>query len=403
MPSNAVVSLCLRQRESFVRWVVAPLSSPRKARRVFHSLLDIQLPFSVEDCVFDIVDIREGADGHSSRGLAAGARNADIERRLQALDPAMPAPHILDQESAALWTQALAEAPATEPDAPRAVVYESDDRFTLVVGRGDELLGAHAFKAFDPDTLNRTLRLYFPVAPQALQWLWTGPSATRVADVTARHAALTGRWPGSLSVAEQPEAFLARALATRALTAGPLRFDARRGRHAHPAVDARDRRAPLIAAGACLCVGLLLCAVNIAWNVGLSKHRDRLQTALRQAAIRVAGSERLVPRGQERLGAQRAAEERARLAAPLVAPFQPSVLAAIGPMLAAAQAEGLRVQNLTATRSLTTAHATARTWSQCERVVSQLDKQGWQARAERKGEAGERMNVVITVEAAHGQ
>lgn len=397
-PGAAVVA-ALRQRESFVRWVETPLASPRKARRVLPSLLDVQLPFSIEDCVFDIVDFRTGRAG---RGLAAGARTADIERRLQSLESAGLVPHVLDQESLALWTEALAADRTGATDLPRVAIYESADRFTLTVGRGDELLGAHTFKAFDPDTVHRTLRLYFPEAPAALHCVWAGPAARHAPAVRDRHAALAARWPGPLSIPPEPETFLARALAMRAVTAGLLRFDARQGRFRHPAVAARERRAPLRAAAACLAAGLVLCLVNAAWSVAAARRLETVSNALRTAAIRAAGSERLVPKGQERLGAQRAFDERAKLAAPLMAPFGPAPTDAIATVLGAARDEGLRVQALSATRRTITLHATAQTWNQCLRTAQRLEKQGFKAKADRKGEGAEKIPVVLNVEVPYG-
>lgn len=395
------IAACIRQRESFIRRVEAPLASPHKALRVFPALLDVQLPFPIEDCVFDILDPRSAADQRSTRGLAAGVRRADIDKRLQALESAGVTPHVLDHESLALWSQALAEHPAGT-EAPRAVAYESEDRLTLVVGRGDELLGAHALRGFDAETIQRTLKFYFAEPPPALCWLWAGPAAREAAGVRAHHAALATRWPGPLSIATEPGSFLARALAVRALTPGPLRFNARQDRHTHPAVADQERRAPLKAAAACLAVGLLLCAVNLAW-MAASRHRlDGVQDRLRRAAISVAGSERLVPREMERLGAQRAFDENARLAAPLLAPFQPPVTAAVGVILQAARDEGLRVQTLSATRSLVTLHGTAQTWRHCERVLNRLEQQGWRVKADRKSETGDRVPVVISAEVPHG-
>lgn len=393
---------CLRQREGFLRWVEAPLASSRKARRVFPSLLDVQLPFPIEDCVFDIVDTRPGSDGTTSRGLAAGARAVDIERRLQQMDAAGLTPHVLDSEGLAQWTQAAEEHAGIDGQSPRAVVYESSDRLTLTVGRGTELLGAHAFKAFDADAIHRTLRLYFPEPPPGLHWLWTGPAADDKAAVKARHAALVPRWPGTVAIAADPAAFLARALATRALTPGPLRFDARQGRFVHPLVAARHRRAPVKAAAACLAAGLVLCIVNLVWTTAVSRRLEDLQANLRATAIRVAGSERLVPRGQERLGAQRAFDEQTRLLAPFLAAFQPPLTVRLESVLREAQSEGLRVQTLSATRTLITIRGTTPNWPPCERLMQRFQKQGYTVKAERKSEAGSRIPVVLSLEVPHG-
>ena len=400
-PSRTAVAACLRQRESFIRWVEAPLASPRKALRVFPSLLDVQLPFSIEDCAFQVVDARPAPGGQASRGLAVGARIADIDKRIQAFPPGLGSPHLLDQESVALWSQSLAEEPVRSPATPRAVIYESDDRLTAVIGRGNELLGAHTWRTFEPDPVSRALRLYFPDAAAECLCLWAGPSALNAAAVRSRHAALAGRWPGSLVIPPEPDAFLARALATRALTAGPLRFDARQGSQVHPAVAERQRQAPLKAAAACLAAGLCLCLVNAIWMAGSARRLGQAQAALHAAALRVTGSERLLPHDQDRLGAERTLAERTRLAGPLLAPFRAPLTATLNTVLAAAQAEGLGVQSLTANRSRVVLQATVPAWANGERAAQRLQQQGWKTKIDRKGDTGGHVSIALMAEVPH--
>jgi len=398
---RTAVAACLRQREGFIRWVEAPLASSRKALRVFPSLLDVQLPFSIEDCVFQFVDARPVPGGRASRGLAVGARMADIEKRLQAFPSALGSPHVLDHEGLALWTQSLVEATTSAPGMPRVAVYESDDRFTAVVGRGDELLGAHTWRTFELEPISRALRLYFPEAIAECLWVWAGPAGLNAAAVRARHAALAARWPGPLVVPADPDAFLARALATRALAAGPFRFDARQGQQIHPAVAERQRQAPQKTAAVCLAVGLLLFFVNAVWMTGSARRLGRLQESLHAVALRVAGSERLLPRDQDRLGAERALNERTVLAAPLLAPFRAPVTARLATVLAAAQAEGLGVQALSATRARVILQATAPAWAQGERAAQRLQQQGWKTKVDRKGDANGRLSIAIMAEVPH--
>lgn len=156
------------------------------------------------------------------------------------------------------------------------------------------------------------------------------------------------------------------------------------------------------AALSCLAAGLALCAVNAGWSIAINARLNHLQASVRAAAIRAAGSERLVPRGQERLGAERACADQARLYAPLTAPFAPPVTTPLMAILEAARAEGLRVQTVSATRSLVMLRATASSWRQCETVLQRLRARGFTARAERKGESTERMPVVLNVEVPHG-
>ena len=52
---------------SFSRWLTAPYARPAKARRVFPSLLDIQLPFPLEGCVLRVPGPASRARGGHAR------------------------------------------------------------------------------------------------------------------------------------------------------------------------------------------------------------------------------------------------------------------------------------------------------------------------------------------------
>ena len=400
LTSNETVAACLLQRESFIKWLTVPLPSARKAERVFPSLLDVQLPFSVEDCGFALVRTRPTADLTGTRGLLVGARNGDIEKRLGELQAAGVNPHVLDQESLALWSQGLQEWPA-EPHV-RVLVYLGANRTTLVIGQGDEILGAHSLRQADPDQILRLLKSTFPTPPAASQWMWTGPLAADPEGVQKLQAALATRWPGPMKVARDPKTFLARALAVRALNSTSSRCNLRGGSFTHPLFARRQGQRPYRAAATLLCAALVLSAVNLTWQM-TSQHRlNRAQDRIRALAVDIAGSPRLVPRGQEILGSQRALATQTRLMAPFLAAEQP-LAETLRTVLTIGRDEGLAIETLTLNGQTVVLHGLVPKWNQCERAVVRLKKHGTNVKAERKDAPSgeERLAFVISMGWSH--
>jgi hypothetical protein len=328
------------------------------------------------------VDARPTPDG-KTRGLAAVARFADIDKSLATWRALGVDPHILDQEGLALWTQSLDELPpaAGAAEAPRVVVYEGADRATLVVGRGAEFLGAHGMRQFNADQASRLLRTYFESPPPALRWIWTGSAAAAAARVKAQHAALSATWPGPLAIASEPEAFLARALACRALLGGPLRCNLRGGRSLHPALARRRQREPLVAAAACLVAGLLLCGVNIAWRNACERRDARIQAALTAVAREITPRPQ---KGMELLDARRAMEARTALLRPLLDAADGSLVATLKSVLAAAREADVRYEVVALRHDAATLHGVSTNWAQCEQLKQRVAVLGLNVRLARK-------------------
>jgi len=382
---NAAVSACLLQRESIVRWLTAPLASSGKAEKVFPSLLDIQLPFPIETCEFSMVDIQPAADRRSTMGLVAGARHADIESRLSTLRQSGIIPRILDQEGLALWAQLLAEYPAVSaPNTAGAILYFASDRCTLAVGRRASFLGAHTMKETDADLIHRVLKSYFPETPSSFLWFWAGPGATNN-ELTRRlqnHAEPYGAGPAK--IVREPETFLARALAARAMAAGPYRCNLLSGKFLHPADHAHQKQRPYKTATLCLLAGLTLCATTLTWHIAARQRTAVMQKELRSLAVAIAGSPRLVQDRQELVAAKRAIGTQYRLYAPFMAPFSPSLADTLKAILTAASQNGLVIESMTMNRQSIIAHGLAPKWNQCEKAAASLSGSGWTARVDKK-------------------
>jgi hypothetical protein len=339
-------------RESVVRRLEAPLASVAKARKVLPTLLDIQLPFPLEACVSEFLDCARSGEG-TTRALAVATRVADAERKLESLAEHGVDPVVLDHEGLALWTQSLRDMPAEGAmrQALRAVAYLGRDRSVLVLGRGTEFLSAHAVAGRDAAAFSRYLRAHLDPAgadagAKTVHWFWAGPGAARADVVEGLCRELSADWPGSSAVHTDPETFLARAYAVRALEPGPLRCNLRREGLAHAATERRARSRSTRAVLAALLAGLLLCAVNVGVRAAVARRRAAVDGAFQELVDRLAGYP-VQEKGVHAVKTARAAAERRRVEMqPLVDAFEPSLVGLMDGLLTRAAGAGVRVEML---------------------------------------------------------
>ncbi len=400
-PATGVVAACITQRDSFLKWVTTPLASTRKAGRVFRDLLDVELPFSVEDCEVALAETRPTPDRLGTRGLMAGARNGAIEKRLAELQTLGVTPHVLDQESLALWSQAADEFPC-KPNARnvRVVAYLGAERTTLVVGQGDELLGAHSLRQVIPDQLLRLVKSHVLAHPDSMEWIWTGPVADSPGAVQQLHSSVLERWPGAtMKMASDPTTFLARALAARALSSGAYRCNLRNGPFLHPLIENEQRRTPYYLACSVLLAALVLIAVNLGAQQATRRKLMHLQDEVHRAAVEITGSPRLVPRGQEVLVARRALEAQTLSLDPFLMAAAPPLTDTMKLILTIGQEEGLSIETLVLNRKTAVLHGSAMKWGQCEKAIGRLKNLGGDVKSERKDSpAGtERIAFIISI------
>ncbi len=315
---EAVIAGCLSQKESSSRWLAAPFPSLRKARQVFPSLLDIQLPFPIEDCAVDFLLPSGPVDG-KTQSLAVVSRLTDMEGCLREYGDRDWDPAVLDQEGVAIWTQSLLENPP-EDDVSRVVVVVRAEQAVVVVGRGVSFMAAHSLRA-TADHISRALHAQFDDPPSSLQWIWVSSDADSAPGL---QESLLADWPGKLIVQEAPVTFLARALATRAMTAGPLRCNLRGEDLEHPAMASRRRRVLSAAGISMLAAGVLLCAAALIVD-GITQHRlAEARRTFNQLVDEAAGYNVSVPGSDAILPVRRAIDERLALLQPFVDVFASS-------------------------------------------------------------------------------
>ncbi|MBN1670599.1 MAG: hypothetical protein JXR37_06180 [Kiritimatiellae bacterium] len=389
---------CLSVAESIVRPLEAPFASRKKALKVFPSMLDVELPFPLENCVYGFLLPRRTEEGRVC-ALAVAARVADVQARLAAFQARGLDPVILDHEGLAIWAQSVKERPA-QAGVTRVVLHLGPSHTAVAVGKGDAFISAHAAGVSGLNQIERVLRALGEAGPR--EYAWTGPGAADERHVAALAEPLVRVLPGSSFCHDEPDTFLARALAARTLERDPSQCNLRTGPLTHPRLRAERRRYAVTTAALYLAAGLLLCAANAGWWAAAA----RLDSRAKQAVTSLAGA--LAPHATIQPGMEaRAVEAALRKDAPLMEPFQNalgrSLTATLAAIVTAGHDNQLRYQTLSLRRADVTLDGTAADWDRCERLLPVLRQAGYAVRLDRhEAGADERVRFSIRPDTSAG-
>jgi len=391
---KALAAGSLTAGESFAYWLEAPFPAFQKALKVFPTLLDVQLPFPLEECVYSFIGggrDDEGSKAGTTQAIAVAARIVDVQKKIESFLASGIDPVSLDQEGLALWTQSLAEVPAGKgaESSLRAVVYLGIERSTLVIGRGGKFVSAHGMGRGNTAQIDRLLKTQLAGGQggggAAVQWMWAGPGAADATLLKKLEESLQSRWPGPSTVHDEPETFLARAVATRALLPGPLRCNLRSGTLLHPVIAGRAEREVAGTALTYLVAGLLLCGVNLTWDL-MVKHRESvLDKEAGSLADKLAGYHVAGAKGSIRLKiVNDALNPRKEKMKPFMRSFEPSLAETIGAMTDLARKNDLNYETLSISRDKINVSGTAGNWKKCEPLKDFLKQKGYTVKLERK-------------------
>lgn len=393
--NTAIVAGCLSERESFSRWLTAPFKSARKAEQVLPSILDIQLPFPLEDCAYMFLPGGAAEDG-KTMALAVAARTSEIRKKLDAYVQIGADPVALDQEGIAIWTQSLLEIPPAR-GATRVVASLSDNFATLAIGKGGEFSGSHSIRQ-GADNIARILRTRLGTPPEALELAWTGPAATPEAVETIS-SVLRKDWPGKSLIHKDPATFLARAIATRALSTGPMRCNLRTGAFEHPVVAARRQRHHLVTSLVVLCAGLLLAATSLTTGMLANLRLKDTQTEFSRQVDKLAGYH-VTEKGDKALAKVRKAQkDRLKVSRSFDEAFEPSLVSTLIAILQVGRENGLAYEMLLLgkdkDKNTVSITGTCATWNQCEKLSQRLKELGYTVHPDRKETSDGRIYFTI--------
>ena len=146
LAGKAALAIAAPPAATFIRELRTPISSPAKAARVWASLLDLELPFPVEQAAHFAAPPRKLPEGGLAT-CAAAIRADDLQGALADADAAgIPATHV-DALAPALYDALTRTAPPARGDAQRAVVWIDDAFVAVARGTGAAFGRAHLWRA----------------------------------------------------------------------------------------------------------------------------------------------------------------------------------------------------------------------------------------------------------------
>ena len=394
------VAACMTARECVAQWIEAPFGARSKAMRVFPTVLDVDLPFPLDACAYAFLDAHKGSET-SYRALAVASRLETMRRKIEALAALGMEPHALDQESLALWSQSLREAPpAAGADELRVVLYMADDRWCLVAGRGRRILHTHAPRPDQRDNMLRVLDAHVRPA-ERVRWCIAGPAAEKAAAGIERE--LLAARPGTWMVHNEPAAFLARGLATRQLVREPYACNLRAGALEHAGSQSRAARRSLLAAIAVLAAAVFLVAVNLGVRVDVAGRQAAMENTYRALTARVAGYDIGAAKGEHALRiVEEALRRRETAHASFLAAFEPSLAAFVLDVVRAAGKAGLKIESMSIDKSALSAKGTAPEWRSPEPLVALAGASGYKVTLQRSDVGADgRIPFELRTEASH--
>jgi hypothetical protein len=375
--------MCLSVRESFLRRIAAPLADARRARKVLPTLLDIDLPFPIEDCVYDFLE-EPAHRGGNLQALAVGARRSDLERKVRAGADAGCDPVVVDQEGLVLWTQAQRDVPAAAGETARAVIHLGSADASMAVGADGRLLGAYGLRSTDTAAhIGQILRSLLPAGTRVAT-VWAGAGAADAGRVAHLAEAVAGDWPGAPATVRDPALFLARGLAFRALCGGPLVCNLRAGQLTHPALLRLAVRRQCAAAVTVIVAGLALLMANGVWRGRLDHQARTLDLAFGSLASELAGFP-VVARGDDAIRqVTTAVDALRRELAPMESAFAPTVAGHVAAVMACAAEYDLRLSQIALRSGTADISGDAGQWNAPERLVARLRALGYATHANRQ-------------------
>ncbi|MDO9542493.1 MAG: hypothetical protein Q7J98_09240 [Kiritimatiellia bacterium] len=392
------VAGCIGIHESLTLWLDTPFPSKNKALKVLPAMLDVQLPFPLEDCCWCFIQFSRKTTGTISV-LAVAARRAAVQQRLNQYQAVGLDPVIIDHEGLALWQQSLHEKPSRS-DATRVVVSLEPDHIAIVIGSGSLFINAHSLQmpvgssattALE-DTFQRMHRLLCAElqARRTVEWIFCGPLARQPALVNSLHRLLSNEWPGPFIIHKSPETFLPRALSSRALRGGRLRCNLRRQELTHPTILAGRQRRSAHTAILFLLTGILLCAFNLAWQIiGTFHFKDAKREISRLTGELAPG--RAITYGREVKEAQEIVQKRLGDFSPVLNIFSQPLSVRLAGIINTGKEARLAYARLEISRDKVTINGTAEDWNYCEHLAGYLRNAGYKVEVERREAEGDNL------------
>lgn len=401
---RAMVASLAPANDSFIRPLQAPFPSLKKARAVLPSLLDVQLPFPLEQCTCCFAHVHK-PEGGNVRALAVAIPTDRLQQQLENVRSIGLDPEWMEQESLALWRCALREHPAGVAGA-RVVVYLGNDRTVAVSGKNQDPVASFSTKAAWSDAMDAAAgdKLVTRLQ-QHLAGMFRGESAPRTEFIVCGPAAANATRlrerldvpPESWKVMENPASCLAATLAEGLINPDVWHENVRVGPLIHSRVirheQQRENRSlrRVTAAAACLAFA----SIGSVMLVG--RAHEALQADIRREAAELTGMN-YIPRGQELFIAKQAVDASGERYREFRLWLEPDAYPRFDEVVRAARQLNTTLETLSVRAGALLARGSSVDWNDPDKITRPLVDLGWKVETERK-DAGQDERVHFTVRA----
>lgn len=402
---HAIVTSAAPTQDSIIRLLQSPFPSVTKARSVLPSLLDVQLPFPLEQCVCHFV-LAPQPRGENIRATAVAIPAEHLGALIENNRRAGFDPDIIDAEAIALWRFAR---PHFTSDASRChtIVYMGLDRTAVVFGRGGDPSASFGARTgwrddTDPTALDKlTVRIRQFLAGAIGTSGNTDPDFI-VCGPRARHG-MTGLMarlevPASRHrLVEHAESWYARALASSALLPDPWSVNLRTGTMEHPNQQQRAREADRGRHVVLRLAAVLLIAVSLGASALIRRQHTGMQQRVQASARELTGAP-TIPRGQELFIAEQFIVSSAERYRAYREWFEPTAYPLFARIMTAALQAKQQLETVSVRADAILVRGSGTDWNDPDRLAQPMQQDGWSVEIERE-EAGRDERVHYTVRA----
>lgn len=260
-----------------------PLNTPAikgaKLKKILPSLLDIQIPLPIADCVYTFIQYRTDY-------AAYAIRKADIKTQLDSLNEMGCNPCRLVPMAHAAWMLSLAEFPLKRPNEPRALFVAGAQQTVLISGCGEAVEKQSVFKTAAAEPVRR-LKLAFGGVPENLVCIVAGAEHQSVVDaLEAPDANLSA----NVITAPSPPYFIARALARDGKNDGGAEdTNLRTGAFAHALLSRREMKPAFYLKVTLVVASIVILAASISVLAITQKAEEQSKVVLQNRLQEIAG------------------------------------------------------------------------------------------------------------------
>lgn len=365
-----VQAVALPVRLAFCRQIRSPFSSRRKTYKVLDTLLDVELPFAVEQCCTGIVS-PFSSKSDQDKILISGCRRSDLERFLATL-PDGTRPLLIDHQGLALWTGSVVEIPPATPDIVRLVIWLDDQNSCVAVGQGEQFIDAHPLRGNPDEAFRRLLRHY----AERLNNGWEALLSGDIQDSNNWQKTVE-ECGGSCRIHADPATFLVRNVALRALYSGAYRCNLAPDTATHPWVIAAKKRRDRQRGGLTAALAIITAFSAIIINNGASRIEKQMTAKVAALAEALAGYP-VNARGEHAVTAvKNAVEQRQTAFLPLHYIAKPPITPRLNLLHSAADISGIRFSVINLTPQQLEITGISPNESVLQSLLSKLSQQGW--------------------------